>query len=176
MDGISHLAGDRTTKVVLAGREYTLSTQVLSEYSEREQYILGLKLKPLSLLERLSPTLPADGRERLEERAWKEASRVQVVSLEDEAAFDNSLHGKAWRLWRSMRKYHPEINSVETAMQFMEAVGMQEAAKVEAALDRSEEKDLLGNSPASGTAAIPAVPPPVNDAAGPSAGPNFIVD
>lgn len=151
MDGISHLAGERIAKLTLAGREYTLTTQTLEEYSEREQYILSLKPDPMALLSRIPASLDLEQRQKLEDRIFRDAQRPQVVSIEDEAAFDNSIRGQGWRLWRALRKHHPEIDSVDKAIQLMEQAGAEALEETKRKLDRSEEKDLLGNSPASGT-------------------------
>ena len=153
MDGISHLAGERVTKLKLGDREYTLTTQTLAEYSEREQYILSLKPDPLALLSRIPGDIPAELRSQLQERAWREASLPRVVSMEDEAAFDGSLRGMGWRLWRALRKHHPEIDSVDKAVDLIEEAGAEAVDAARRAIDRAEEKDLLGNSQPSGSKA-----------------------
>lgn len=85
-------------------------------------------------------------RARLESRAWSEAMRPRIVTVEDEQHFDSSLHGIAWRLWRAVRKHHPEINSVQAALDLIESAGTPALPNIVEALEQAEEKDILGNS------------------------------
>ena len=87
-------------------------------------------------------------RARLEERAWKEATKPRCVTVEEEQQFDNSLHGIAWRLYRSLRRNHPEIDGVQAALDLIERAGNQKLGQIVATLDQAEERDILGNSAA----------------------------
>jgi hypothetical protein len=85
-------------------------------------------------------------RARLEDRAWKEANRPRCVSIEDEQHFDQSLHGIAWRLYRALRRHHPEVNGVQAALDLIERAGNSKLGQIVAAVDQAEERDILGNS------------------------------
>lgn len=85
-------------------------------------------------------------RVRLEESLRKEAMAPRFVSFDDETKFDNSLHGIGWRLWRALRANHPEIDSVQAALNLIHDLGTHRFAEVVAKLDLSDEKDLLGKS------------------------------
>lgn len=85
-------------------------------------------------------------REELTKRAFKEAMQPQFVSFEEDNAFDNSLHGIAWKLWRALRDNHPEIDGVQAALDLLEEAGDEALKDITDKLDKSEEKDLLGNS------------------------------
>lgn len=91
-------------------------------------------------------------RARLEDRAWREATRPAVVTMEEDSLFDNSVHGLGWRLYRGLRAHHPEIDSVQAALDLIEQIG--DLRAVRTAVQQAEEKDLLGNSdgPADGPA------------------------
>lgn len=197
MDGIRNVGGTKTTQATFAGQTWTLRTQLMARYSERENYILSLKPNPLKLVERLpplpsppTPPIPLDPgaspeqhaaasrelatyqkakqehdelvstRKRIERTAWSEAQRPQVVTFEDETAFDNSLHGIAWRLWIALRDHHPEIDSVQAAINLIERTGSKNIASIIDALSQSEERDLQGNSsaPMSGSLGASSTP------------------
>lgn len=85
-------------------------------------------------------------RDELTKRAFKEAMQPQFVSIEEDNAFDNSLHGIAWKLWRALRDNHPEINGVQAALDLLEKAGDDKLLDITEKLDKSEEKDILGNS------------------------------
>lgn len=187
MDGIRNIAGRRTVKRVIAGKEYTLSPKVLGQYADREDYILALKPHPLDVIASMAPVgeppplvaplgpgataeqhaqqsiKTADYkrrkreyderlscRQRLERMAWEESLRPRVVSLADDQAFDQSLHGIGFRLWKALERDHPEINSVQAALDLIEAHGLSHMADITQSLDVAEEKDILGNSIAAG--------------------------
>jgi len=63
------------------------------------------------------------------ERAWKRAMAPAVVSIADEMAFDQSMHGIAYRVWRAMQVHHSdEFDSdpekgVQQALDWIEKVG-----------------------------------------------------
>lgn len=85
-------------------------------------------------------------RQALIDRAFREATQPQVVSFEDENKFDNSMHGIAWKLWRALRQDHPEIASVQHALDLIEQAGTEALGEINARLDEAEESALLKNS------------------------------
>lgn len=89
-------------------------------------------------------------RERLEAALRREAARPQVVSFEDDREFDQSLHGIAFKLWRSIRENHPEIDGVQAALDLLEQMGEARLGEINNKLDLVDEKDILGNSSGSG--------------------------
>lgn len=194
MDGIHNVAGGRSNKITIAGKEYTLTPMTLDQYAERERYILSLKPHPLSVIESAPappppPQVPvppdanctpqersayglALQRHASERQQYESAMQVRqqfmamlrdeclkprVVSLSEDAAFDQSLHGIGYRLWRSLRGHHPEINSVQAALLLLEKAGSSRLQEVRSKLDESEEKDILGNSEALAAGAPAAV-------------------
>lgn len=85
-------------------------------------------------------------RDELTKIAFQQAMQPQFVSIEEDNAFDNSLHGIAWKLWRALRDNHPEIDGVQAALDLLEEAGDEALKDITEKLDQSEEKDLLGNS------------------------------
>lgn len=146
MDGISNIAGTRTASLRVGDKTYTLAPKVLAEYGERERYILSLCPSPFEALGKLPADFPADARARLERLALEAATKPQFIALDEDAAFDQSLHGIAWRLWRALRTNHPEIDGVQAALDLIEAAGQQRLAEIADKLDGAEEKDALKNS------------------------------
>lgn len=182
MDGISNIAGGRTNTIEHRGKTYTLTAMGLSNYAERESYILSHKPNPLEMLFQL-PVLPeppaipippdpgcapaertAYGealgkyqaakrqhedavatRIRFEEAIRKEASLPRFVTFDDDARFDASLHGVGWRLWRALRGHHPEIASVQAALDLLNELGTARFQEVIRKLEHTEERDLLPN-------------------------------
>jgi len=183
MQGSSSFTGEQTSTITIAGKEYTSTTRVLSNYGDRERYILSLKPSPMSVIENLEPLpdaptipIPPDVKEgseaatkygkelasyqqakrshdqavairaRLETKAWNESMRPRVVTLEEDQLFDSSLHGIAFRLWRSLRDHHPEVNSVQAALDLIESHGSHRLAEIVSELDRTDEEDKIKNS------------------------------
>ncbi len=82
-------------------------------------------------------------RARMEDRAWKMATGPKFVSFEEDVAFDNSQHGLGYRFWRLLRNHHPEIDSIQKAINLIMLNGNLE--QVVEVIDQAEEKDLVGN-------------------------------
>lgn len=189
MDGISNIAGERTTTLEHQGKIYTLTAMGLSQYAERENYILSRKPNPFDQISGLpvlpdSPAVPvppdagctATEREaykekltayfeakrrhddavmtrlRFEEAIRKEAGLPRFATFDDDARFDASLHGVGWRLWRALRNHHPEIDSVQAALDLLGDLGPSRFQEVIRKLERTEERDILPNSSGSETA------------------------
>lgn len=87
-----------------------------------------------------------DRRAAMEKKAWDLALAPAVISLEEMSRFELSLHGIGYRLWRALRMHHPEIDSVQAALDLLDEHGTNNLSSVLDALDQSEEKDILGNS------------------------------
>lgn len=155
MDGLHNIAGDRTTTLTVGGKTYTLTTQILRDYAEREAYILEHRDNPFALLD----YVPDSRKDEAFDRAWKEAKLAKFVPLEEEKLFDSSMRGIGWRLWRALRDHHPEIDSVQAALDLIERAGNEMFGTIVDKLDGSEEKDILGNSNGRDTTR-PDVPPP----------------
>jgi hypothetical protein len=150
MDGIANVAGVRTVPLKIGEKVYTLTPMVLSEYGEREAYILSLRPDPWERLKTIPENLPEWSREKVLQQIMddvnREARMPQIVTMAEETRFDQSLHGIGWRLMRSLRKHHPEIDTVEKALALIEQAGSDRLAEIDAKLSLSEEKDLLGKS------------------------------
>lgn len=97
---------------------------------------------------------------RMEEGLRKDSQAPRFVSFEEEARFDASLHGIGWRLWRALRGNHPEIDSVQAALNLIHELGPGRFQEVISKLDVAEEKELLGKSGGSKEALQEAVASP----------------
>lgn len=167
MDGIANVAGLRTVPLKIGGKTYTLAPMILAEYAERENYILSLRPDPWERLKTIPENLPAWAKDAILKQITDDINREsrmpRVVTMEEEARFDASLHGIGWRLMRALRGNHPEIDTVDKALALIEEAGSDRLSEIDTKLSLSEEKDILGKStsPALETAAG-------SDSAGPS--------
>jgi TRAP-type C4-dicarboxylate transport system substrate-binding protein len=168
-DGIAHIGPPRQVTRTIEGKEYTFSTIILADHAEKENYILSLMPGPMEALATVPSSVPKHVQEMLVAAAMKAAQRPRFVTRDEEQEFDESLHGNAWRIWRSLRDNHVEFGKptegrqnkytigkksytltpaegVQAALDFMERIGNEALMKqVIPAVDGSEQADLLPN-------------------------------
>lgn len=184
LDGISNVIGRKTVTRTIDGKTYTFSVMVLADHAEKERYILSLRPDPLAMLSRLPPNAPERVRKGLEDAIVRAASRPAFVSREDEEAFDKSLHGLAWSIWRALRDHHAEFGKmvdgqsvayesssgisycvtpaegVQRALDLIEAAGNQHLRTFLDVRDGVTEATELGNSAGSASPSRTNVTPP----------------
>lgn len=85
-------------------------------------------------------------RARIEKQAWQQSLLPQVVSFEDAAYFEQSLHGIAYSLFRALRRNHPEINGIEAALALIDRHGGKNISEIINLLRGLDEGDKLKNS------------------------------
>lgn len=85
-------------------------------------------------------------RHQLIDRAMKAATEPRVVTMEEDARFESSYHGIGYNFWRAARKNHPEIASVQDALDIIDNSTNDEFQRLRAALLRVEQEEDLGNS------------------------------
>jgi len=191
LDGISNLVGVKTVSRTFNGREYRFALKVLADHAEKEAHILGLKPSPFEVMETLPDTLPEQSRAQIIDRLVKESQRPQFATRFEEHEFDQSLHGLAWGLWRSLRDQEYDFgklkkgedpvfetpsgvgysltpaDGVQRALDFIEEVGSDRIGELEAIRDGVEDPPELGNSSGSETTAEPS-PPATSVSPGPN--------
>jgi hypothetical protein len=165
-DGLHNLVGRKQITRTLNGKQYTFRVMVLADHAEKEAYILGLKPDPLASLAKLPANMPSHVRQSVVDAAMKSATRAQFVTRHEEQEFDESLHGLAWSLWRSLRDNHADFGKggavvytapsevsysltpaqgVQKALDLIEEVGSKHLTDLMNIRDGVEEKTDLGN-------------------------------
>lgn len=167
-DGIAHIGPPRVIKLTIDGKEYSFTTIILAEHAEKEAYILSLRPDALQALSTLPATAPKHVQSLVADAAMKAAQRPAFVTRDEEAQFDESLHGMAWRIWRSLRENHVEFgmptdgapikhkvgskafamspaDGVQAALTFMETIGNEQVGRVINAVGGTEQAELVGN-------------------------------
>lgn len=167
-DGIAHIGPPRVIKLTIDGKEYSFTTIILAEHAEKEAYILSLRPDALQALATLPATAPKHVQSLVADAAMKAAQRPAFVTRDEEAQFDESLHGMAWRIWRSLRENHTEFgmptegaqikhkvgsktftmspaDGVQSALTFMETIGNEQVGRVINAVGGTEQAELVGN-------------------------------
>lgn len=166
-DGLDNLIGEKTSTLSVGGKDYTVSTALMADHAEKESYINGLRPGLAELLSQIPDRIPAKVMQGLQETAFKVSLRPQFVTQDEEDEFDESRHGFAWRVWRSLRDHHTEFGKggdqiyqapnerwysmtpaegVQAVLSFMEFAQDFELAAIRQRVDEAEEKDIIPNS------------------------------
>ncbi|MBR9800556.1 hypothetical protein GYB59_02120 [bacterium] len=138
MHGISSVAGVRKVHWDAGERDIVLSPPKLSQFGEKESYILHLRNKRCPGLMTKSAT-------------------AAHVTLVEEDAFDKSARGVFFRMWQAAKANHDEFKTddIESALEQMadiieaavEKRGQVAFEELLFILNKAEQKDILGNSP-----------------------------
>jgi len=181
-EGLSNVLARKQIYKEICGTCFCLQTGVLSDHAEKESYILGLGESPIDVVLNLPPMTPQRVRQSIEETAIREASKPRFVTLAEETAFDNSLHGIAYWLWRALRDESPFFGApkdgeeikytttsgkrftltpeegVQRALDLIESFGSGRLQELTAIRDSVEMEPELGNSSGSETSPTQASP------------------
>jgi hypothetical protein len=172
-DGIHNIIGGNVVAFEreIAGRRWTFSPLILAEHAEKEAYICGKRVDVIRKIGELPANIPPGLMAQIIQIAVKEAGRSQFATREEEHAFDVSLHGIAWALWRALRANHEEFGApdaagtqhirhrvgdakftitpaegVQRALNLIESAGNESLPLIQSIIDGSEGRDLLKNS------------------------------
>ena len=170
-DGLRNISGRRIIDVEIEGRTYQFSPMGMQQYAEKESYMLARKGNPLDLLSNVPDGITETLKGRIVDTAVRVASRPMFVRVDEEADFDNSLHGMGWRLWRSLRDTESDFGKLESgekavwtsaegngygvsptqgvqlAIDLLMRIGEEAKAKIWQAIEQSEERDVLPTCP-----------------------------
>ena len=95
--------------VIIGGKTYKLRPLERGFYAEMASFILSRRNDPLELAVVAMKTLPAECHEMLWKAAIHEAATANVIAAEEVAAFEKSLDGLIWKVWKCLRVDHPEL-------------------------------------------------------------------
>lgn len=110
---------------------YKLRPLKVGVYAEMEAYVLSQRIDPLQAASEAISKIPPQYHQAIWDAAMKAVMASRTVSAQEMAAFGNSPRGIAWMLWKLMEQDHPEINSVETAIELMERIGPERAQEIQ---------------------------------------------
>lgn len=86
-------------------------------------------------------------RNQLIDKAMAMAVEPRVVTMEEDAKFDQSYHGIGYNFWKAAEPHHPEITCVQDALDIIDGCKNTEFFELRRVLLRIvEEEDLIKNS------------------------------
>lgn len=152
-------AGTDYQVINLDGTEYKIRPLTVGAYSEMEAYIVSLRSDPLGEAANAVDRLPPQHHAAIWEAAMKQAVNNRTVTGPEAAAFENSIHGLAWKFWQCLKQDHPDIASVNDAMELLSYAGSKRLEEISKAIELgSGEADLEKSSGQALTETAEAVP------------------
>lgn len=151
-DGIARPAGSGTT-IELGGKTLILEPLTLKDYGLVENEYLKRKPNPIEVVAKAAEHLSQEMYDRLLDRAYKDATKVNKATPEEVADWIDSREGIIFTVWIMLRKSYPEM-SMEDVEATVGSMAEDELRKLSEARDVSAGIDELGNStgPSSGLA------------------------
>jgi hypothetical protein len=139
-------AGVSYETLTVDGKTYKLRPLKVGVYGEMESYVLSLRADPLRAAGEAVAKLPAQYHAAIWEAAMKVVMAHRVVTNEEMAAFERSLKGIAWMLWKCLEQDQPEIGTPEKAFEIVMAAGAERAEEIQRKLHVASGQADLGKS------------------------------
>jgi len=147
MHKIQRTAGVSFETLTVAGKTYKLRPlEVGTAYAEMEAHVFSLRGDPLAAAGEAVAKLPANLHGVIWDAAFKAVMNNRTVSLEEISAFENSVRGRAWKLWKCVEKDHPEIDTLDKALELLTQIGPERALEVDLKLKVASGEADLGKS------------------------------
>jgi len=145
-NGHARTTGAIVRKATIGGKQYTLSAFSLGVLPEMEAYIISKREDPIIWATRACMVAPADQHEVIWRVAMEKSIRARSVTEQEMDEFRRTSIGNAWMFWVCARKNHPELATVEDALNVIGTASEEELEILNAeAFVASGEADL-GNS------------------------------
>lgn len=84
-------------------------------------------------------------RNQLIDKAMVVACEPRIITMEEDAKFDDSHHGIGYNFWKSAEEFHPEITSVSDALAIINEATTDEFVRLRRVLLQVEEVDQIKN-------------------------------
>jgi hypothetical protein len=146
MRKIQRTTGKSFETIEIDGKPYTLRPLTVGVYGEMEAFVMSLRGDPLAAAGQAVKNLPAEQHSAVWDAAMRAVMANRCVSTAEMASFENSVRGYAWKLWKCVEKDHPEIDTIDKALELLERIGPQRAAEVDAKLRVASGEADLGKS------------------------------
>lgn len=134
------------------GREYALAGSKFDDLDQWESFVIAHRPDPFEALTQLPPGTSEEIRLSLARDAFNASMRPRFVTAEEGQAFDASLRGRTWALWKSLQQFHgEEFPTVADAGRLLAKL-MQSG--IVAAPESDAQSETSGHAPASAAETI----------------------
>lgn len=132
---------DQTAQaIVVNGKQYTLRP-VRFTYRQMEEFVVSRRTDPIDAAVKATAKAPASQHTAIWDAAMRAViSQRKTATVQEMTDFESSILGFAWKLWQCVRVDHPEVDSIERALELLEEIGPERAAEVDAALHPEHSK------------------------------------
>lgn len=117
---------DGSHRLKIGGREFTIRPMIFAGFDEKERFIVDRRPSVKDQLAEIAD-VPEELRQPLLQKIVSEFGKARFVTFEEEAAFDKSVAGLGFAMWRSLRTDQPEVDSVDAARAILESISSSEA-------------------------------------------------
>lgn len=156
-NGHARTTGAITRTATLGGKKYTLSAFSLGVLPEMEAYIISKREDPIPWATRACMVAPSEQHKVIWEVAMEKSIRARSVTEQEMDEFRRTSIGNAWLFWVACRKNHPEVDSVEKALEIIGTATEEEQELMNSeVLVASGEADLGNSTGLPATAAVAA--------------------
>lgn len=146
MQKIQRTSGQSFETIEIDGKKYTLRPLKVGVYGEMEAFVMAQRGDPLAAAGKAVERLPSSQHAAVWDAAMRAVMANRNVTTQEMSDFENSIRGYAWKLWKCLEQDHPEIDSIEKALELLEQIGPARAAEVDAKLRLATGEADMGKS------------------------------
>lgn len=146
MQNVQRTAGKSYETLTVGDRKIKLRPLKVGIYADLEAYVFEMRGDPLEAAGAAVAKLPAQLHPAIWEAAFRVVMTNRAVSTAEISAFETSVRGIAWKLWKCVETDQPEIDSLEKALELLTEIGPARAAEVELKLKVASGEADLGKS------------------------------
>lgn len=116
-------AGCDFRTVTIGETTYKLRPLTLGDYAEMEAFVASQRKSPFKVVSESIAELSLEHQRAAWDAAVRAAVSDRIVPASEIAAFENSILGLSWKLWKCLSKDHPEVDSHEAALKIVTSAG-----------------------------------------------------
>jgi len=119
--------------MTISGKAYTVRPLAIAALTclDMERYIASQRVDLIAAAHKATLTAPAHLHAAIFDAAMR-AVLNSSVRPDEIAEFDRSIRGYAFKFWHGIKADHPEVDSVDKALEILLTVSQSEAAEFEA--------------------------------------------
>lgn len=152
MQKVQRTAGKSFETLTVGGKTYTLRPLKVGAYAELEAYVMSQRVDLVAATGAAITKIPQSMHAAVWDACMRNVLASRNVTAQEVQAFEQSVRGYAWKLWQCVKEDHPEIDSIDKAMELLVEAGPQRAEEIDLKLRlASGEADLgklSGQTPA----------------------------
>jgi hypothetical protein len=145
MDGVARPSGAGVT-ITFGGETLILEALTLKDFGLIENHLLSQRENPLMVVRDVIGDLPPEMADKLLDKAYRDAKKMNEVSAEEVAEWMDTFKGMAFSMWLCLEKRYKDRFTLETVLDVMDSLDEEDLDNLKNLRDQAAGLDESGNS------------------------------